>query len=216
MKRLFSLVCAAALATAAAADPAEPAQALTLAEAHVLALRNHPRLAAAQVQALIAEQSQRESRAGFFPTVNAYVDGVQAGNENTRILAGGLNNPSIYDRVAGGVAVNQLITDFGRTNNLTAESRLEAKAESQNAVATREQILLNVDLAYYAVLQAQAVLQVANETLSARQILVNQVTALASRQLRSELDVSFSEVAFQEARLLQQKAEGDADASRPR
>jgi outer membrane protein len=195
-----------------AATPA-PAPVLTLADAQAQALRNHPRLAAAQIQSLIAQESVREARAGFFPTVSGYVSGVEAGNENTRILAGGLNNPSIYDRVAGGLGASQLVTDFGHTQNLTAGSKLEAKAEAQNTVATREQILLNVNIAYFGALQAEAVLNVAGQTLDARQVLVNQVTALASHQLRSELDVSFAQVALDEVQLLQQKAEGDLEAA---
>ena len=79
-------------------------------------------------------------------------------DEDTRILAGGVNNPSIYDRAAGGLAVNQLITDFGRTANLTASSEFQAQAENENANATREQVLLQVNVNYFGTLAAQAVL----------------------------------------------------------
>jgi outer membrane protein len=213
VKRLPFLLLALALVGAIRADEPGSAPLLTLADAQALALRNHPRLAAAQIQAMIAEESVRQARAGFFPTVNAYVSGVDAGNENTRILAGGINNPSVYDRVAGGLGASELITDFGHTANLTAGAKLEARAEVQNAAATRAQILLNVNVAYFAALQAQAVRQVADEALRARQFLVDQVSALAAHKLRSELDVSFAQVALEEVRLLQQKAEGDAEAA---
>lgn len=192
---------------------AQPIQSLTLADARATALRNHPHFATAQIQAMISQEIVREARSGFFPTIEAYGTGVDAGNENTRILAGGLNNPSIYDRVAGGVGASQLITDFGHTSNLTAGSKLEARADARNVEATREQILLNVDVAYFATLQDQALLQVARQTMAARQFLVDQVSALAAHQLKSQLDVSFSEVALEEARLLLQKSEGDADSA---
>jgi outer membrane protein len=198
-----------AAVTALRAQDSGPPRALTLAAAHAEALRDHPRLAAAQVEAEIAQESVHAARAAYFPTLNAYVDGVAAGNENTRLLAGGLNNPSIYDRLAGGLVANQLITDFGRTRNLTASAQLQARAATAGADATREQILLNVDLAYYRALEAAAVLQVAQQTLTTRQLLVDRVTALNRNQLRSELDVSFAEVAREEAQLLVQNAEGD-------
>ncbi len=67
----------------------------------------------------------------------ANLTGVEASQENSRITAGALNNPIIYERAAGGVAVNQLITDFGRTTNLAASANFAAKAENQNAMATR-------------------------------------------------------------------------------
>jgi outer membrane protein len=184
---------------------------LSLADAQKLALQNHPQIAAANYRALAAQEVVTETRAGFFPSVNLYADAVGAENEDARILAGGLNNPSIYDRLAGGLAVNQLITDFGRTANLTASSKLQAQAERQNANATREQVLLQVDVAYFGTLGAQAVLHVAQQTVDTRQLLLDQVSVLASNKLKSELDVSFARVAAQESKLLQQKAQNNVD-----
>jgi outer membrane protein len=184
---------------------------LTLADAQSLALKNHPQIAAANYRALAAQEVVTETRAGFFPNVNAYANAVGAENEDARILAGGLNNPSIYDRLAGGLAVNQLITDFGRTANLTASSKLQAQAGRQNANATREQVLLQVNVAYFSSLGAQAVLQVAQQTVDTRQVLLDQVSVLASNKLKSELDVSFARVAVQESKLLLQQAQNNAD-----
>ena len=195
-------------AVALSAQDTIPVRDLTLAAAHALALNNQPRFAIAQLQTAIAQENVRAARSTFLPAVNAYVSGVRAGNENTRILAGGLNNPSIYDRLAGGLAVSQLLTDFGRTGNLSASAKLQAQAQMQNTAATREQVLLNVDIAYYDTLEAAAVLRVAQQTLATRQLLVNQMSALSRSQLRSDLDVSFAQVAFEEAQVLVQKAEG--------
>ena len=122
--------------------------------------------------------------------------------ENSRITAGGLNNPIIYERAAAGVMVNQLITDFGRTTNLAASANYAAKAENQNAMATKEQILLAVDQAFYSALQAHAVLTVAQQTVSARQTVSDQVEALFKSKLRSQLDFSFASVNLAQAKLL--------------
>src|SRR5208282_545255 len=186
---------------------------LTLADAQEVALRNHPQIAAANYRSLAAQEVVKENRAGYFPTANLYGDAVGANDEGTRIMAGGLNNPSVYDRGAGGLAVSQLITDFGRTANLTASSRFQAQAANQNATATREQILLQVDTSYFGALQAQAVLHVAQQTLDTRQLLLDQVTALATNKLRSELDVSFAQVELEQARLLLQNSQNDAAAA---
>ena len=184
---------------------------LTLADAQKLALQNHPQIAAANYRALAAQEVVKETRAGYFPTANLYADAVGADSEDARILAGGVNNPSIYDRAAGGLAVSQLITDFGRTANLTASSKFQAQAENQNASATREQVLLQVNVNYFGTLGAQAVLHVAQQTVDTRQLLLDQVSLLASNKLRSELDVSFARVAVQESKLLLQKAQNDVD-----
>jgi len=186
---------------------------LSLDEAKTIALENHPRYAAAQLEAFLAQESLKETRAGYFPTANAYIDAVGATSDNTRILAGGLNNPSIYDRVAGGVVVSQLITDFGRTGSLTASARALARGRAAGAESTREQVILNAETSYFAALQAQSVREVARQTLASRQLVLKQVRALADNQLRSSLDVSFAQVALEEANLLVQQAEGQVEST---
>jgi outer membrane protein len=195
------------------ADLPVSAEPLTLQEAGATALRNHPQVAIAQLQELVAQETVRQNRAAYFPTANGYFDGVEAGNRNTRILAGGLNNPVVYDRVADGLGVGELITDFGRTRNLLASAKLSARAQTANTAATDQQILLNVDINYFNVLQTQAVFRVAQETVQARQLLVDQVMALEKNQLRSELDVSFAEVGLEQSRLILQKALGEAEGA---
>src|SRR5579863_2102905 len=60
-----------------------------------------------------------------------------------------------------------------------------------------------VDEAFYAVLRAQAVLQVAQETVKARQLVSDQITTLEKNKLKSGLDVSFANVDLSQAQLLQ-------------
>lgn len=214
MKRIFiTLLVGAAFAGKVFAVETNELPSLTLAEAHEIALKNHPQIAAADYRVLAAREVIQESRSGFFPQANLYGSAVGADSTATRIEAGGLNNPSVFNRAAGGLGISQLITDFGRTANLTASSKFQAQAENQSANATREQVLLNVDVNYFATLQAQTVMNVARQTLDTRQLLLDQVTVLASNKLKSELDVSFSRVALEEGQLLFQKAQNDFDAS---
>jgi outer membrane protein len=105
-----------------------------------------------------------------------------------------------------------LITDFGRTANLAGSAKLRAEAAADNARATREQILLAVDAAFYAALQAQSVTRVAEVTITNRQTFLDQVSELARNKLRSELDVSFARVNVEEAKLLLSKAQNDLQA----
>ncbi|HEY1717057.1 MAG TPA: TolC family protein [Verrucomicrobiae bacterium] len=209
MKKLFSITLPLFLAAQVFAQT--NANILTLANAEKIALKNHPQIAAANYRALAAQEVVKETRAGYFPNANLYADAVGVNSEGTRIMAGGLNNPSVYDRDAGGLAVSQLITDFGHTANLTASSKFQAQAENQNASATREQVLLQVNVSYFGALEAQAVQSVAQQTFDTRQLLLDQVTLLSSNKLKSELDVSFARVAFQEGKLLLQKAQNDLD-----
>jgi outer membrane protein len=180
---------------------AKPRVRLTLKEAETLVSRNNPQITAARLQALAAQQVVRETRSSYWPTATANVTAVDS-QTNSRIAAGGLNNPIIYERAAGGATVRQLITDFGRTKNLVASAGFSAKAEDQNSLATREQVALAVDQAFYGVLQAQAVLRVATGTVGNRQVVVDQVEALAKSALKSDLDLSFAQVNLAQARLL--------------
>ncbi|HEV2329895.1 MAG TPA: TolC family protein [Verrucomicrobiae bacterium] len=186
---------------------------LSLADAEKIALQYHPQIKQADYLALAAQEVVKESRSGFFPTVNLYADAVGVTSEGARITAGGLNNPSVYDRGAGGGQLNQLITDFGRTANLTASSKYQAQAEGQNANETREQVLLQVDGGYFGALEAQAVLRVAQQTYDTRKTLLDQITALATNKIRSELDVSFAQVELQQASLLVEQSSNNADAA---
>jgi outer membrane protein len=188
-------------------------QVLTLTEAWQLALHNHPRVAAAHYQMGAAEEAVKEARSAELPAASLYGTAAGANTANDRIMAGELNNPSVYDRVAGGLSVSQLITDFGHTANLLASSKFEARAENENASDVREQVWLQASTSYFGVLEAQAVLQVARETVQSRKLLLEQVTALATNQLKSELDVSFAQVALEEGQLLLERAQNGLDAA---
>jgi outer membrane protein len=185
---------------------------LSLKQAEALAVQNNPQISVARLTALASQQVTREVRSSLWPTATANLTGVDS-RDNSRITAGGLNNPIIYRRAAAGVMVSQLITDFGRTTNLAASADFAARAENQNALATREQILLAVDQAFYSALQAHAVLTVARQTVSARQTLSDQVEALFKSKLRSQLDFSFASVNLAQAKLLLLDAENNENAA---
>jgi outer membrane protein len=185
---------------------------LSLKQAEALALQNNPQISMARLTALASHQVTREVRSSLWPTATGNLTGVDS-KDNSRITAGGLNNPIIYERAAAGVWLSQLITDFGRTTNLVSSANLAAKAEDQNAAATKEQILLAVDQAFYGALQAQAVLTVAQQTASARQSVTDQVETLFKSKLRSELDFSFANVNLAQAKLLVLDAENNENGA---
>ncbi len=185
-------------------------QPLSLQEAEQRALQNHPQIQGAQAGANAANEAVRAARAAYFPTATGSLTGADAA-ANSRIAAGGLNNPIIYDRVATGVSIGQLITDFGRTHALVQSSTLTAQAQAQTVLSARASVLLDVDQSYFGVLRAQAVQAVAQETVNARQVVVNQVSALASSGLKSGLDLNFARVNLASAQLLLVQAQNDTD-----
>lgn len=194
------------------APPPAAAQSLTLQDAEKIAIQNHPQIQAASYLATAAKAQVTEARSDYYPHAYGSVTGVKAEN-NSRVAAGALNNPIIFSRFADGVTVQQLVTDFGRTHELVKSSELHAKAQEENVTTTRADVLLQVDAAYYGVLKAQAVLQVAQETVKDRQLVSDQITALEKNKLKSGLDVSFANVDLAQAQLLLVQAQNDLQAS---
>jgi outer membrane protein len=182
----------------AVAGPAIP---LTRQQAEATAIKNNPQISIGRLRALTAQQHVRETRSALLPTVSLSLTAVQS-DPGSRITAGSITNSAIYPRAAGGASVSQLVTDFGRTNNLVSSSQYGAKAEDQNAAATRADIVLAVDQAFYNALETKALVTVAEQTVHTRQALVDKIQALTNAKLKSDIDLSFSNVELARAKLL--------------
>jgi outer membrane protein len=178
------------------------AETLTLADARAEAIRVHPRITVAELQARSAHEEVIAARAGYLPTLALNATGVDTGEQVTRVAAGSLSNSQLYDRVGVGATISQTITDFGRTGNLTASAKERSAAAKENVIATRAQIILAVDRAYFSALAASAIEKVAEQTLSTRKLFYQRTESLANNRLRSELDVRFAQVSVGEAKLL--------------
>ena len=200
------------VATICSSIVAQNPQKLSLKEAEKIAIQNHPQIQAAANLASAANAQVTEARSAYLPTAYGSITAVDAEN-NSRIAAGGLNNPIIYDRYANGVTVNQLITDFGRTHELVKSSSLHAQAEQERVVTTRADVLLGVDRAYFVALRAKSVLTVAEETVKERQLVADQVGELEKNKIKSGLDLSFANVDLAQAQLLLLQAQNDLDTS---
>ena len=193
-------------------SPAAGAMKLTLAEAEQIALKNNPQIAQAQFEARAYEEITREFRAAYFPTLEGDITAVGA-DSGSRLAAGALNNPVVYNRLGTGVILNELLSDFGRTGNLTQSARLRAQGQQQAVNYAKSDILLRTDAAYLGVLRSRALRGVAQETVKARQDVADQVTALFQSKLRSSLDLSVANVNVADAKLLLSDAENDLRSS---
>jgi len=186
---------------------------LTRQEAEKLALANNPQIHISQLIARVQHQVVRERRADQLPNLSGSISTVEA-NDGSRISSGSLAASRLLNDSGVGLQLTQLITDFGRTSNLVASAKLQEKARLFDAEASREDIVLVTDQVFFAVIEAQDMLKVAARTVSARQDLTDQVSALASSKLRSDLDLSFAQVNLSQAKLLQLNAQNDLDAAK--
>ncbi|ADW71182.1 TolC family protein [Granulicella tundricola] len=180
---------------------------LTLAQVEDQAIKNQPRIQAAQLRAKAYQERIRESRAGLLPVLAFNATGVLVADTGTSTAAGNITTSAISNRFAYGGNLTQLVTDFGRTSALVSSAKRTAEAQGEFATLTRAQIRLNVRDAYYQVLGAEAVLKAAHEAQGNRALISRQVGALAQSQLRSTLDVNFAGVLESEAELAVVQAE---------
>ena len=211
--RLLASVQAQPTALPLLSSQGERPQLLTRQQAEQIALANNPRVQVGQLIARIQHQVVRERRADQLPTIYASLTAVEA-NQGTRLSSGFLTASTLLEHAGMGVQVSQLITDFGRTRNLVASAQLQEKARQADAEATRQDIVLAADQVFFAVIEAQETLQVAQQTVKARQTLTDQVSALTSSKLRSDLDLSFAQVSLSQAKLLQLNAQNNLDAAK--
>ena len=185
---------------------------LTRVQAEQLALKNNPQISVGHLLALAQHQVYRESRAAELPNLNGAITAVDA-NEGSRIGAGSLTASRLLEHAGAGVTLSQLLTDFGRTTNLVSSAKLQEKAQNANGLATVEDIVLATDQAFYNALQAQALLKVAQQTVTTRQSVQHQVDVLTQNKLKSTLDLSFADVNLSQAKLLLLDAQNNVDST---
>jgi outer membrane protein len=185
---------------------------LTQADAEKLAIKSNPRVSVARLLALAQHQVVRETRSAELPTFIGNLTAVDAEN-GSRISAGALTASRLIEHAGAGGGLTQLITDFGKTRNLVAFSKLQEKAQNASALATTEDIVLVADQAFFNALQAQALLKVADQNVQTRQTTDTQITELTRNKLKSTLDLSFADVNLSQAKLLQLDARNNVDSS---
>jgi outer membrane protein len=185
---------------------------LTIKDAEAIGLKNNPQITVGKLEALQAQEVVREVRSALMPQISVDLTGVGA-DGGSRISAGYLTDGRMYSRVAGGVTASQLITDFGRTMNLLSNAHYEEKAANENAVATEQQVVLVVDQSFYNTLETKALLSVAEDTVKARQLFVDQIQALTNAKLKSDVDLAFAKVDLARAKLLLLDAQDNYQAS---
>ena len=132
------------LAVSASFSVAQTPPRLTLKDAEQRALAGHPDIAGARAAAQALQQTVREVKSAYWPGVFGNVTGAAASPEGARLTAGALNNPSIFDRLATGVIASQLVTDFGRTNDLVQSQKLRAGAQEQDVALVQANLRISI------------------------------------------------------------------------
>jgi len=151
-------------------------------------------------ESLAAEDGVRAARSNYYPWVaveGIAKDGLSGATGGLGLV--GLTGSPFFDKLAIGVNVSFNALDFGRTSNAVDAARFTAASLRSREEAEKAAVVWQVKTAYYRCLQAEDLLQVARETLEARELTARQARVYYEAELRSKLDASFSEVRVKEA-----------------
>jgi outer membrane protein len=139
-------------------DEPPAAKPLSLGQAVVNAIKNHPDLRVAKATIMAAEAALTLATSAYYPIItssNGFSES-QANNAaaggRTVIRTGSITNYSV------GVSGSQTLLDFGRTSNAVAYAEQALNASEETAEGTLMDTLLNVTVNYFTVLtEAQAI-----------------------------------------------------------
>jgi outer membrane protein len=183
-------------------SPANPLalQPLSLEDAIRTALRGHPALREAEDAVTAAEEEVKQARANYYPQVN--FSGVAkvglSGTTNALGLSGFPASP-FYRNEASSLNVYWNIFDFGRTKHLVASKRALAVSARFKSEEEQERIVLAVKRAYFSVLEAQTLQNLAEQTLQERNLTLKRVRASFEQGLQPQMEVSLAEASVADA-----------------
>jgi outer membrane protein len=132
----------------------------------------------------------------------------QRGGGRGYALAGALPKHN-QNMVTGGLILNQLITDFGKTAHRILANQAKETATEKEILTNKALVILNVQQAYLTCLMQQRLMDIAAENLKKRQVIQNQVHTLYKHQLKSKLDLDLVTVEVKNAELALIRSQND-------
>ena len=173
----------------AAQAPALPAdKALKLEDAVRTALENHPRIRAAKEKVGAQQAVLGQQFAAYYPTVSL-------GNTYRTTTASGTTGTSAEasDFFSSQATFNMTLYNFGKREGAVQSARETLQASQYDYQTTANDIVLAVKQAYYAYLQAQALVKVREEAVKNRALLLRQAQGFFEVGIRPKIDVARAE-----------------------
>jgi outer membrane protein len=196
------------LLLAAAAAFAQAPVHLSLQQAIETALRRNPSVTAARHTVDEAEARVRQARAGYYPQFgfNGIAKMGLSGATNGLGMIGLPASP-FFRNFADSLNVSQTLFDSGRTKHRLAYERKLRDAAEASVSIVESQVVVKVGQAYYRLLRARRLREVAAEVVHGRQATVRQTQAFYEGQLRSRVDLDLARVSLSRAQLQVNEAE---------
>ncbi len=169
--------------TRQATDPSAT-QLLTLDDAMLIALDNHPNLQAARERIGAQQAVLGQQMGAYYPTItntNLYRTTTQAGTTGS--------SQAGFDFISAQLNFNLTLYNFGKREGAVQAARETLSAVGYNYRTAVDTVVLGVKQAYYAYLGAKALVKVRDETVQSRDLLVRQARAFYEVGTRARIDV---------------------------
>ncbi|OGW19605.1 MAG: hypothetical protein A2072_06460 [Nitrospirae bacterium GWC1_57_7] len=167
---------------------------LTLRDCIDAAVRNHPSIRAAEGAMNAAQGRVGQARSRYFPQLQAATGYSESHSTN----ALGENTTK---SATTSLSLSQSVYDFGRTGNALDAARSGMQAAEWDFERVRQNVVLNVKETYYALLQAERLVTVAEQTLQQANRHLAQAQAFFRAGAKPRFDVTRAEVEVNNARL---------------
>ncbi|HTP14095.1 MAG TPA: TolC family protein [Bacteroidota bacterium] len=173
---------------------------LSLKAAIDLAFQYHPSLRSANATMQSSEASLTLARSAYMPVV-----GVTA--SATRTDGAFVFNPSFppriqsYNNYSTVLNIQQTVYDFGKTDGRVSGAHELLNASQFDYDAAQLNVINNVEVAYFGVLQAEKVVGVTTETLAQAEAHLNEAQAYYAVGTRPQIDVTTAKVNVANARV---------------
>ena len=178
-----------------------PGGPITLAQIIDVALSNNPDTRAAWLQARAAEAGVGSARSAYFPELD-----VLASVTRSRASAQGV---SAATTIAPSLALTWLLFDFGGREAQVEQARLALIVADFAHNAVIRDVVLRVQQAYYALLDAQALLAAQEATIKERRANLDAAEARHNAGVATIADVLQARTAFSQAELTRESIEGN-------
>jgi len=187
-------------------------QSLNLEQSIRLALKNHPSIKAASSQYDINQSRVGQAKAAYYPDVNF---ASSYNRLSTATQSGGqLIGQGPYDSYRSTFTLTQNIYDFGKTASQVRIQRLNTDSARSDLEDISDQVVLNVQQAYYTALQAERNRVVAQDTVKQFEEHLAQAKGFYEVGTRAFFDVTKAEVDLSNARLNLIRAENSVRLAR--
>ena len=183
----------------------------TLAECIAIALAQQPTLKAASASVEAARERVWESTAAYLPQVGASYSATRrhasAGSLTGSTFGGA--RAATFDFYSTGVALSQVLFDFGQNLSLFHAAQRSAESTAADAATQHDAVVLDVAQAYFGLLASYRLRDVADETVADNQKHITLDVRQATLNLRQAVEsIRVADKGLQQARENLEIAEG--------